>query len=509
MAAFASVDSEQSAQADLPTWEEFLSGHAIYEGWAFGEFALPSVDDAERKQIQNRFEELFEQTQERQKQRSASSSLSSTSSSSSSLPSLPSLAWDWTDGIALSSEAARLLVRDSFLECFTHHRHVAWNWTPYLAFLWGIGVVFRYTVVLPLRLLILFIGTLLFLISFAFFFAVLKPGTAMREQVLRRLLQFWCTVFVMSWTGVIRYHGEVPVRRANQVFVANHTSMIDIIVLIQKQCFAIVGQQHGGWVGWVQKHILGPLGGLWFDRKEASDRLRVAQAIKDHIEQTSNNPLLLFPEGTCVNNEYSVMYKKGAFELGATVCPVAIKYNREWADAFWNSRTTPFWLHLVHLMCGWAVVCDVHFLKPMTQQENQTSAEFAAAVKQKICRKIGLQDVPWDGYLKHVQLKDGFKELRQKIYAQQLLNRFATQSNLTNCERFDAEAAVSRPPSTAAIRRTLSSNHFRPLHNDSDSDSEDDVVARPRVVHPAQPNLRTRMRPVKSTNDMRSLEGMR
>lgn len=32
------------------------------------------------------------------------------------------------------------------------------------------------------------------------------------------------------------------------------------------------------------------------------------------------------------------MFKKGAFDLGATVYPVAIKYNKIFVDAFWNSR---------------------------------------------------------------------------------------------------------------------------------------------------------------------------
>lgn len=48
--------------------------------------------------------------------------------------------------------------------------------------------------------------------------------------------------------------------------------------------------------------------------------------IKAHVSNENNLPLLLFPEGTCVNNDYCVMFKKGAFELDATVYPVAIKY---------------------------------------------------------------------------------------------------------------------------------------------------------------------------------------
>jgi hypothetical protein len=29
---------------------------------------------------------------------------------------------------------------------------------------------------------------------------------------------------------------------------------------------------------------------------------------------------------------------QGAFELGSAVCPIAIKYNKIFVDAFWNSK---------------------------------------------------------------------------------------------------------------------------------------------------------------------------
>ncbi|CAN1814364.1 hypothetical protein LINPERHAP1_LOCUS27104 [Linum perenne] len=36
-----------------------------------------------------------------------------------------------------------------------------------------------------------------------------------------------CSFFVASWTGVVRYHGPRPSMRLKQVFVANHTSIVD------------------------------------------------------------------------------------------------------------------------------------------------------------------------------------------------------------------------------------------------------------------------------------------
>jgi hypothetical protein len=41
------------------------------------------------------------------------------------------------------------------------------------------------------------------------------------------------------------------------------------------------------------------------------------------------------------------MFKRGAFDLGAVVCPIAIKYNKIFVDAFWNSKRQSFTAHLV------------------------------------------------------------------------------------------------------------------------------------------------------------------
>ena len=82
---------------------------------------------------------------------------------------------------------------------------------------------------------------------------------------------------------------------------------------------------------------------------QVKDRVIVAERMKQHVQAADTTPLLIFPEGTCVNNEYCVMFKRGAFDLGATVCPVAIKYNKVFVDAFWNSKRQSFTAHLVSI----------------------------------------------------------------------------------------------------------------------------------------------------------------
>lgn len=52
---------------------------------------------------------------------------------------------------------------------------------------------------------------------------------------------------------------------------------------------------------------------------EVNDRHIIASRMKAHVSNPDAIPLLIFPEGTCVNNQYTVMFKRGAFDLGATV----------------------------------------------------------------------------------------------------------------------------------------------------------------------------------------------
>lgn len=77
-------------------------------------------------------------------------------------------------------------------------------------------------------------------------------------------------------------------------------------------------------------------------------------------------PRQVFPEGTCVNNEYVIMFKRGAFDLGTSIVPVAIKYNKVFVDGFWNSKKQTFLQHLFTLMTSWAVVADIWYMVSFT-----------------------------------------------------------------------------------------------------------------------------------------------
>jgi glycerol-3-phosphate O-acyltransferase 3/4 len=199
--------------------------------------------------------------------------------------------------------------------------------------------------------------------------------------------------------------------------------------------------------------------GLWFDRKDSGDRQHIFNSIKEHAQSATKNPLLLFPEGTCVNNEYCVMFKKGAFEIGATVYPIAIKYNRLFADTFYNSRKQSFSRHLLTVLTSWAVVAEVWFLEPQTQQPGESVIDFTNRVKKLIAKKAGLKNVSWDGYLKYFQPNKKFVEERQKLFASSLLARYS-QANLVELEESFLEEEASDPRNE--LRNTTGSLNWVP-----------------------------------------------
>ncbi|CAM8941892.1 unnamed protein product [Rhodiola kirilowii] len=321
------------------------------------------------------------------------------------------------------TEAAGAIVDDSFTRCFKSNSSEPWNWNVYLFPIWCCGVIIRYLILFPARVIVLTVGWIIFLLLWIPLQYLLKGHPKLRMKLERGLVELLCSFFVASWTGVVKYHGPQPSIRPNQVFVANHTSMIDFIILEQMTAFAVIMQKHAGWVGLLQSTLMESVGCIWFNRTEAKDRAIVAQKLRNHVKSEDAYPLLIFPEGTCVNNQYSVMFQKGAFELGCTVCPIAIKYNEIFVDAFWNSKKQSFTMHLLQLMTSWAVVCDVWYLEPQNIKPGETPIEFADRVRDIISVRAGLKKVPWDGYLKYSRPRPKHVLQKQQSFAEPMLRR--------------------------------------------------------------------------------------
>ncbi len=86
-----------------------------------------------------------------------------------------------------------------------------------------------------------------------------------------------------------------------------------------------IGQRQGGFFGLVENILSSAVPTIWFDRGEVFDRGAVTDRMKDHVATPGALPILIFPEGTCINNTSVMKFKKGCFEVGAVIHPVAIK----------------------------------------------------------------------------------------------------------------------------------------------------------------------------------------
>lgn len=286
-----------------------------------------------------------------------------------------------------------------------------------LTMIWIGGFFVRYCILLPGRMCILIVGVLWMAMGMAFV-GQLRDGEFKRwlnHQVYT--LSFQILGGVLS--AVITYHN--PQNRPKQgICVANHTSPIDVLVLACDNAYALIGQKHSGFLGSMQNILSKASAHIWFDRSESKDRALVAKRLKEHVDDPTKLPILIFPEGTCINNTSVMQFKKGSFEVGGTIYPVAIKYDPIFGDAFWNSSKNGMASYIYLMMTSWAIVCDVWYLPPMTRGQDEDAVCFANRVKAEIARQGGLVDLMWDGNLKRMAVKSEWKAMQQEAFSKSL-----------------------------------------------------------------------------------------
>jgi len=289
------------------------------------------------------------------------------------------------------------------------------NWK--LTFFYYFGCVFRYCFLLPGRIAILIVGLLYMAIGMT----LIGP---VKEGPFKRWLNHQITTSCFQVLGgaisaVITYHNTEN-RPKSGICVANHTSPIDVCMLASDTAYALTGQKHGGFLGYCQAQLSKASSQIWFERGESKDRAYVFNRLRDHVQDPDKLPILIFPEGTCINNTSIMQFKKGSFEVGAVIYPVAVKYDPKFGDAFWNSSKVSMISYLLMMMTSWAIVCDVWYLPPMHKREGEDAIDFANRVKKEIALKGGLVDLVWDGNLKRQQVKSEWKAAQQEQFSRRI-----------------------------------------------------------------------------------------
>lgn len=331
-----------------------------------------------------------------------------------------------SDVLYFSRKGFESIVEDDVTQRFTSEELVSWNLLTRtnnnfqyislrLTVLWVVGVVVRYCILLPLRITLTTIGLTWLVIGTTT--VGFLPNCRVKNW-LSELVHLMCyRICARGLSATIHFHNKQNRPKKGGICVANHTSPIDVVILANDGCYAMVGQVHGGLMGVLQRAMERSCPHIWFERSEMRDRHLVTQRLKDHVNAKTKLPILIFPEGTCINNTSVMMFKKGSFEIGGTIYPVAIKYDPQFGDAFWNSSKYSIMSYLLRMMTSWAIVCNVWYLPPMTQEEGEDAVQFANRVKSTIAQQGGLVDLAWDGGLKRAKVKDSFKEQQQKKYS--------------------------------------------------------------------------------------------
>ncbi|XP_003424471.1 glycerol-3-phosphate acyltransferase 3 isoform X4 [Nasonia vitripennis] len=297
----------------------------------------------------------------------------------------------------------------------TNRRYEFISWK--LTVIWMFGFFTRYCFLLPLRILICFVGVMN-LIAATFCIGFLPNGW------LKRWANDYATrtsfrLMSRSLSSLITIHNP-EYKPKSGICVANHTSTIDACILSTETTFSLIGQRHGGFLGILQRALARASPHIWFERSEVKDREAVTKRLKMHISDPKNPPILIFPEGTCINNTSVMQFKKGSFEVGGVIYPVAIKYDPRFGDAFWNSSRYSMIQYLYMMMSSWAIVCDVWYLPPMYRREDESAIDFANRVKSVIARQGGLVDLQWDGQLKRMKPKKEWREKQQEEFSKRL-----------------------------------------------------------------------------------------
>uniref|UniRef100_A0A8C5C0Z8 1-acylglycerol-3-phosphate O-acyltransferase 9, like n=1 Tax=Gadus morhua TaxID=8049 RepID=A0A8C5C0Z8_GADMO len=332
------------------------------------------------------------------------------------------------DSFYFTRQGIESIVEDEVTQRFSSEELVSWNLLTRtnndfhyislkLTLVYGLGVLIRYCILAPLRITLATIGLSWLVIGTS---AVgLLPNGRIKTWLSEWVHLMCYRICARGLSAAIQYHNKENRPQKGGICVANHTSPIDIVILCNDGCYAMVLEllschEKGTHVHWSR-----------VPRKKS----KLLNLLTDHVNDKTKLPILIFPEGTCVNNTSVMMFKKGSFEIGGTIYPVAIKYDLKFGDAFWNSSKYNMVSYLLRMMTSWALVCDVWYLPPMHQQENEDAVRFANRVKSAIAHQGGLLDLQWDGGLKRAKVKESFKEEQQKQYSSMMVGDDSSNSD--------------------------------------------------------------------------------
>ncbi|KAE8631163.1 hypothetical protein XENTR_v10001099 [Xenopus tropicalis] len=178
------------------------------------------------------------------------------------------------------------IVEDEVTHRFSSEELISWNLLTRtnnnfhyvslrVTLIWVLGLFVRYCILLPLRVTLATIG-----ISWLVIGATLVgqlPNSRMKNWFSELVHLMCCRICARALSSAIQYHNKENKPKKGGICVANHTSPIDIIILANDGCYAMVGQVHGGLMGIIQRAMARACPHVWFERSEMRDRHLVTE----------------------------------------------------------------------------------------------------------------------------------------------------------------------------------------------------------------------------------------
>jgi len=330
------------------------------------------------------------------------------------------------DVVFFLSSGIEAIVEDDVTQCFHSQQIRGWNLLARtnnysfinlglrMSIVWIGGFAWRWMIIFPWRLVVCIVGCLWMMVTMSIVSVIGHHSMRLKAAYWANIVTY--RIYTRALGAVVNYHAVENLPMNGSVCVANHTTILDVITLSNHRPYALIGQSHGGALGWWQKRLARCTKHIWFERTELRDRQVVTNKLREHCADSDNYPLLIFPEGTCVNNTSVLQFKKGSFEACDRVYPVAIKYNPWFGDAYWNSSKYGMLHYLMRVFTSWAIVADVYYLPVMHRRLSESPINFANRCKSEIAQAGGLVDRIWDGQLKRSRVKQGQKDEVKEDY---------------------------------------------------------------------------------------------
>jgi lyso-ornithine lipid O-acyltransferase len=173
----------------------------------------------------------------------------------------------------------------------------------------------------------------------------------------------------------IEIFGTIPNSDIQHVFVSNHRSYIDSVVILKNIQAKIVSKKSVKYwpiIGWAA----GFAGAIWINRKNSKSKLKGKVQIIEDVKK--GNSVLLFPEGTTHKFKRTIRLKKGIFvecaNHNVSIAPISIEYLDN--DDCWVGNDT-FIEHFLECFSKKEIKLAIYFHESIQSNDSEILINYA------------------------------------------------------------------------------------------------------------------------------------